>query len=1187
MSVELSFDANGHPEVPTLILAKKNGDKLGKINARNNEGSDMLNDAEEFSFTVNKYVDGVKDYLWEQIVDFKLVYCVEWDSWFEIKVEFNESTESVKTVSCKQLGQSELSQIMLYNIEINTESDVLRDDYDKDYPTVLYRDVDNADEDLKEKYRNSSLLHRIMEKAPHYKVIYVDPRIANIERQFSFDGMSLYDALQKIAEEIHCIFVFNELPDDYVKGDVPRTISVYDLESTCNECGHRDDFFYACSKCGSEDIKLGYGEDTTIFITSDELAESIQLTSNADSVKNCFRLEAGDDLMTAYVAACNPNGTSYIWNFSDDMKSDMSQELQDKIAEYDVLYKHYQNDAVVEVDANNYNKLVDKYINSKVDKVAEQLVGYPALMQAYFGTIDFDLYLRSGLLPSVELYKTNAKQEAEYLEEQFASTPVAVSSLTALGSTTADNAVLDMAEALIDPRYEVEILEEKDVARYSEEFDWDINELVYKWTGKFTVTSIAYEEEDKEMTDDDTGIYKYTSDYITVTLTDSKKDYEVFVKQKVDKILAKNDVDDLSITKLFEKELNDFKETLRQYGLNSLSAFDKACEACINILITESSSWGKESSLNEFYSSYIDRQTAIRNEMKIRESELAIVSATQDAIEEEKVKIQNNLNFESFLGEELMLEFSCFRREDKYSNSNYISDGLSTGKLFENAYKFIEVANKEIKKSSELQHSITTVLKNLLAIPKFKPLAKKFKVGNWCRIMIDDVIYRFRLIKFTINYEDLDNIQVEFSDVANVTDSITSVKDIISQASSMATSYSTVMRQAKQGEESKATINDWSKEGLDATLVNIINSENQTQKWNDDGMLFREYDPITDTYSPEQMKIINSTMAVTDDNWETIKTAVGKFNYIDKKTNEVKTGYGLNAEAIVGQFIMGENIILENEAGTLSFNENGLYCESQRYSKDDIWTDYDLQNAVIIKPTSSPYDPIIGIKRNIWYTNDEGNEVEREDYVFAVNIQGDVKVVGNITANSLNILDAINNDTVVGLAKYAQTDASGEVTPDGKAAFSAAVGDTSFEINVSGGSGGTEAQNYSLSQLHPIAFTGSAGDIHGLHNVSKSGLATDLDQQSFITAMANNIKDDAVGLTGVAFTGHASNLDGLATIATTGSYADIPDAPDPNTKLDNPENQYTATEGQILMKTADGSKWIDLSELKTMLDALV
>ena len=213
MAINLKFDLTGNPEPPTIILANRNGNKLGQL--KDNEDSidlsDKFNDASELSFIVNKYIDGELTPLWDKLVDFKLVYCKEWNMWFEIKVELDEETESVKTVFCTQLGQAELSQIMLYNIEINTEYDIKRDDYKI---SILWDENDPK----------SSILNRLLEKAPHYSIIHVDDTIKNIQRSFSFDGTSVHDAFQEIAEEIGCLFVYHSNSGE--NGKIKRTISV-------------------------------------------------------------------------------------------------------------------------------------------------------------------------------------------------------------------------------------------------------------------------------------------------------------------------------------------------------------------------------------------------------------------------------------------------------------------------------------------------------------------------------------------------------------------------------------------------------------------------------------------------------------------------------------------------------------------------------------------------------------------------------------------------------------------------------------------------------------------------------------------------------------------------------------------------------------------------------------------------
>ena len=149
---------------------------------------------------------------------------------------------------------------------------------------------------------------------------------------------------------------------------------------------------------------------------------------------------------------------------------------------------------------------------------------------------------------------------------------------------------------------------------------------------------------------------------------------------------------------------------------------------------------------------------------------------------------------------------------------------MNNAELFEKALDFIEVAQNEIYKSSELQYSISTSLNNLLAIDKFKPLVNSFENGNWIRLQVNDDIYKLRLIEYQIGFGSFENIPVEFSDTTKVKNGITDVESILSQASSMATSYSTVKRQASQGEKSNAALNDMIESGLNAEDINILNA---------------------------------------------------------------------------------------------------------------------------------------------------------------------------------------------------------------------------------------------------------------------------------------------------------------------------------------------------------------------------
>lgn len=1064
MAIKIKFDASHNPEPPTIILAKRSGHKLGMLNAKSIEVRDAMNDASEISFTVHKNIDGEICHLWNEIKNFRLVFCPEWNMWFEIVVELNESNDSVKTITGTQLGIAELSQIMLYNVQINTDLDMGREEYDEEDPTVLYN-PSNTD---------ASILHRITEKAPHYSIRHVDSSLESLSRilEFEFDDTSIYDAFQEIAEQVGCIFVLHSDSDS--DGNILREFSVYDLESNCIDCGHRGEFTSVCPKCASTNINEGYGEDTTIFVTSDELANEIQLSSNTDEVKNCFKLLAGDDDMTAAVRNCNPNGTDYIWYISDDVKNEMSEELANLINSYDERYAYYQNDYVLPIDdedISEYNELVSKYqeFSSEYDLFdfdfkqigsdEVELKGYPALMSSYYDTVDLSLFLTSSLMPSADLEETNAQQEAETLEDKL--TEVAVTNIGVASLSTVNSSILKMAKVIIDNRYNVEI-DEDTVATLDKAEDSDTEKI---WTGKLVVSHSSYDEEDlSEMEDEEAEKYAAITDEIVVRVTG---DYETFIQQSIEKTLNEDDVEDMSISGLFKKELiveesvvdgnvvktfsGEFYDELKKYCLNRLTSFLDACAACIEILEgSEGDSWAEEDAYDEFSSNYYDKQDAIIAEIAIRDEELKIIETTQNIILRIRDSIHNELNFENYIinlgnieesaseeeeesvleeeeetnpddeeidpdygdeevetddedkeadsvsdGEKLWIEFCSYRRESTYSNENYISDGLDNIKLFERATQFIEVAANEIRKSAELQHNISTTLMNLLVIDKFKPLVNSFETGNWLRIMVDDEIFKLRLIEYTINYDDMNNISVEFSDVTKNLSTEKKIQDVLSQASSIATSYSYIQKQvSKTSETIDGTINNWLETGLDTTNIKIVSgADNQTQVWDENGMLFREYNSLTGEYEPTQLRIINSTIAITDDNWDTLKMAIGNMYYTDPLTKEVKESYGINAETIVGKLFIGENLILSNDGGTLTFDSEGL-----------IATGGNGTNRVTISPDSSSSFSIQKKDNDAW-----------ENVLCYSN--GSLVITGKIIATEFELIDGatIESGSVNGL----------------------------------------------------------------------------------------------------------------------------------------------------------------------------
>lgn len=930
--IEISPD--GQPITPDLVLAYRGGTKQGIIhNVQSLTNANALVETAEISFDVYKEVDGIECKLWDDIRDFRLVYIPHLDTssfnpWYELSVEVDENDCTIKHCQGVHLQEAELGQLTLNGVEINTEDDIARDDYS---PTIIY-DSKNPE---------ASALDRILkDKASHYTIVHVDSSIANLQRTFSWDGSSIKDAFDDIANEVECLFVYGEYTNN--DGKIHRTISVYDLNDRCMECGERGSFTTkVCPKCGSANINYGYGTDSGIFLSHENFAGDITYSSNKDSVKNCFRLVAGDDLMTATIRNINPSGSQYIWYLSDSVRSDMSKELQDKLNAYDKEYASYSNEKQIDIPStaiSEYNALINKYklYDDTLVNVKYPIVGYSALTDLYYSALNFYSLLKTTLAPASEHgEKTTAAKELTKLTSGALS-PLGIQNGDIASSATVTSAVQNYAKVFID------------TSLYRITAKCNVYEAKV-WKGTITLTGYA--------DDEDTA----TSAELTVYVSDATPD---FIKCQIEKAMKKNEVDATGTVALFKKSESEFKQALSYYSVDNLNILASIARGCLDILIQQ----GVADPENELYTSmylpYYNRSVWIQDELREREAEVLKLRGTRsnpdgvlDYIEKQRQAIANKLDLRTYLGESLWVEFCSFRRDDTYQNDNFISDGLSDTELITQAKEFVKNAEREIIKSATLQHTISCNLNNFLLVKEqdveespipivtldgiqivthdqlylvkgnatFSPLLVNFEVGNWVHIEIDGVVYKLRLTSYKIDYDNLDKLDVEFSDVTYGLDYMSDTQSILAQAQSMATSYSMVQHQANKGNNANKQIMDMVENGLNLTNKKIVNAaDNQNMVVDESGLLMREKNEFGDDYSAEQTKIINHGFYYTNDGWKTVKTGLGKYIYYDPETGTYKEDYGIIARKIVGNIILGNELGIYNTSGSVKIDQNGM-----------------------------------------------------------------------------------------------------------------------------------------------------------------------------------------------------------------------------------------------------------------------
>ena len=762
-------------EQPDVWLCHRNYDKICILSPIDDlKIYKTANAVDEISFTFHKINDGVEFEYWEQIKDLKVVL-VDGFGYFEIAVDKNVSDDTTKVITGVST-EAELGQIAIYELEVNGENDRGNTDNfasNGEYiPTTLYDNLDH----------NHSLLHRLLSKAQHWSFGSIAEIITDngkevsssqIYRTFNFDNTNIYDALQEIAKEFDVVFTFNT---------VNRKINMYDLNKV--------------------------GEDTTVYVSTENLANDFTCTSNKDSIKNCFKIVGGDENINVAIRAVNPNGSDYIYYFSPEQMEDMSEGLRTKLTKYEEYSESLKSE--YNECCNDLYNAIDDYYNLKTSMMPNK---------APDEETDID------------------KEIAKLTSSKIGNIPV--QSLTTLYQTGAEKAILTIAQVMVDYRYEVTI--------NSGLYDT----TTHTWTGKFKVTNTSNSSDAAVSAND-----------VVLTFVEDEKEY---LQDKINELVKDVSVEDVNIEK--------FKENLTYYALDSLEQFVSIYAECTKVLEKYSYKDKVEEEFYELYYSYWEKWQACISERDIRKEQVATAEKNVEKYQEHVDTYHEMLDFEHFMGD-YYKEFCLYRREDTYQNDNYISDGLDNSNTLQNAKKLVEVATKELIKASLFQTTYTANLNNLFTNPIYKPFYEHFDLFNWIHAEIDGKQIMLRLIGITFDFSSIEKIEVEFSEQVRNANGITDLQSILGQAKSMATSYSSTLKQAQNGQEACLEFDTIKQEGLNSALMNIKNSNNEEVVIDNCGINCRSKDQ-NDQYDQHQLRITGKNIVMTDDDFETCRLAIG------------------------------------------------------------------------------------------------------------------------------------------------------------------------------------------------------------------------------------------------------------------------------------------------------------------------
>jgi Tfp pilus assembly protein FimT len=286
-SFNLPVDFLNNLEKPIIYIAKKDKTFLGAVSIYDDLSLTFnLNAFQTASFKIYRDINGKKYEHYDDFQEDRLIM-IQGIGWYKIHVETNiENTGISKNITANSL-ESTLCNKRLVDFQVNSD-----DFEDEKYArTIFYNPTD----------LNKSLLHRVLNVAPNWSVGHVDQSIANKQRTFDIDDSDVYSFLiNDVSEAFNCLFIFDT---------VNMTVNAYDLDN--------------------------YGDDTNIFVSMENLAQSMTETIDENSIITCYRVVGGDNVE---VAEINPNGTNKIYNFEYYLP-EMEESIQNKVIAYNEKYQ--------------------------------------------------------------------------------------------------------------------------------------------------------------------------------------------------------------------------------------------------------------------------------------------------------------------------------------------------------------------------------------------------------------------------------------------------------------------------------------------------------------------------------------------------------------------------------------------------------------------------------------------------------------------------------------------------------------------------------------------------------------------------------------------------------------------------------------------------------------------------------
>lgn len=316
-------------------------------------------------------------------------------------------------------------------------------------------------------------------------------------------------------------------------------------------------------------------------------------------------------------------------------------------------------------------------------------------------------------------------------------------------------------------------------------------------------------------------------------------------------------------------------------------------------------------------------------------------TAEVESIKSQIDETRNNLQMASYFTEEEYTELCHYIFEGSYSDDYVvITDVMSYSEKFEQMKILYDRAVSQLQRTSRPTQEFNVDVENFIFIKEFEQWSEQLETGCLINVELEvgDIAALF-LSNMTINYDD-HSLNMTFGNRFNKFDPKSLYDDVLGKISKSANTLSyikEILYPIKSGEFN--AMQEAIRTSRDLTMGQALASTGEEVVIDGSGYTGRRM--LGDgTYDSKQVKLTGRNLVFTADAWESCKVALGELLFGDGSS-----AYGINAEVLIGEAILGNNLrILDNEGRDLLTVVDGRIAASVSSVQDDVNT---LQELVL------------------------------------------------------------------------------------------------------------------------------------------------------------------------------------------------------------------------------------------------